>query len=78
MNHLYPRGYKVFNHDVKVVSHDRSKYCYPDIFVTKEPAAENNQYIKYEPEVIVEVISSSAYITDTVVDKYIAYTAFLP
>ena len=73
MNHLYPKGYEVFTHDVKVASPDRTKYFYPDIFVTREPESEQNQYIKYEPELIVEVISPSTHITDTV-DKYIAYT----
>lgn len=67
------KGYDVFINDVKVASHDRAKYFYPDVFATKEPDTENNQYIKYEPELIVEVISPSSHITDTV-DKYIAYT----
>ena len=74
MNHLFTKSYEVFNHDVKVSSHDRDKYFYPDVFATKELSTEENQYIKYEPEIIVEVISPSTHITDTV-DKYIAYTS---
>lgn len=74
VQHLIPKGYQVYNHDVKVASHDRSKYFYPDVFITKEPETVQNEYIKYEPELIVEVISPSSHITDTV-DKYIAYTA---
>lgn len=70
---LKPKGFKVYVNDVKVASHDRAKYFYPDVFVTKEADTETNQYIKYEPELIVEVISPSSHITDTV-DKYIAYT----
>ncbi|MBD0285411.1 MAG: Uma2 family endonuclease [Flavisolibacter sp.] len=70
---LRPKGYEVFNHDVKVASHDRSKYFYPDVFVTRESETQHNQYIKYEPELIVEVLSPSTHIMDTV-DKYIAYT----
>lgn len=74
VNQLYPKRYEVFNHDVKVASYDKSKYFYPDVFVTKEPESGQNEYIKYEPELIVEVISPSSHITDTV-DKYIAYTS---
>lgn len=44
------------------------------MFVTKEAKTEKNQYIKYEPELVVEVISPSSRIMDTV-DKYIDYTA---
>lgn len=74
MNHLFLKGFAVFSHDIKVSNHERTKYFYPDVFVTKEAATEQNQYIQYEPELIVEVISPSSHITDTV-DKYIAYTA---
>jgi Uma2 family endonuclease len=74
VKHLIPKGYQVYNHDVKVAGHDRAKYFYPDIFVTKETENEYNPYIKFEPELIVEVISPSSHITDTV-DKYIAYTS---
>ena len=71
---LRPKGYEICMNDVKVASHDRTKYFYPDVFITKEKITEQNQYIQYEPELIVEVISPSTHITDTV-DKYIAYTA---
>lgn len=43
------------------------------MFITREPRLEANRYTKYEPELIVEVLSPSTYNTDTV-DKYIAYT----
>ncbi|HYO22050.1 MAG TPA: Uma2 family endonuclease [Flavisolibacter sp.] len=72
--HLKPKGFQVYINDVKVATTDKTKYYYPDIFATKETRSEQNQYIKYEPELIVEVISPSTHITDTV-DKYIAYTA---
>lgn len=71
---LRARGFEVFSHDMKLASHDRNKYFYPDVFVTKEPQTEQNEYIQYEPELIVEVISPTSYITDTV-DKYLSYTA---
>lgn len=74
VQHLIPKGYQVYNHDVKVASHDRTKYFYPDVFITKEPENEKTEYIKYEPELIVEVLSPSTHITDRV-DKYISYTA---
>ena len=70
---LKQKGFNVYINDVKVASHDRTKYFYSDVFATKEADNETNQYIKYEPELIVEVISPSSHITDTV-DKYIAYT----
>jgi Uma2 family endonuclease len=74
VQHLMPRGYQVYNHDVKIATPDKTKYYYPDVFITNEPRTEENRYIKHEPELIVEVISPSSHITDTV-DKYIAYTA---
>ena len=43
------------------------------MFITKEPKADANRYIKYEPELIVEVLSPSTFRTNTI-DKYIAYT----
>lgn len=70
---LTTKGYDTYINDVKVSSHDRAKYFYPDVFATKEPDNAATQYIKYEPELIVEVVSPTSHITDTV-DKYIAYT----
>ncbi len=69
-----PKGFQVFINDVKVATPDNTKYFYPDVFITRELKREENRYIKYEPELIVEVISPSTHITDTV-DKYIAYTS---
>ena len=43
------------------------------MFVTKEERSTSNQYIKYEPEIIVEVVSETTQVTDYV-DKYIDYT----
>lgn len=74
MNQLEPKGYEVYSHDMKVSNCDRNKYFYPDVFVTKEPKTEANEYIQYEPELIVKVISTTSRITDTV-DKYIEYSA---
>ncbi len=69
---LKSQGFQIYNHDVKVAIPGGSKYYYPDVFVTKEAKTEKNRYIKYEPELIVEVISTTSRTTDTV-DKYIDY-----
>lgn len=74
LQHLKSKGFQVYMNDVKVSTYDRTKYYYPDVFITREVRNEQNQYIKYEPELIVEVISPFTHITDTV-DKYISYTA---
>ena len=68
------KGFQVYINDVKLATPDKKKYYYPDVFITREAKTDENRYIKYEPELIVEVVSPSTYITDTV-DKYLAYTA---
>ncbi len=71
--HLKPKGFQIYINDVKVSTDNITKFYYPDVFATREQRTEKNQYIKSEPELIVEVISPTTHITDTV-DKYIAYT----
>lgn len=56
---------------VKIFGED--KYYYPDVLVTREQETAANQYIKFEPVLIVEVVSESSQVYDYV-DKYIAYT----
>jgi Uma2 family endonuclease len=68
------KGFQVYINDVKVAIPDKTKYFYPDVFLTREPKSEENRYVKSQPELIVKVISPSTHITDTV-DKYIAYTS---
>lgn len=70
---LLPKGYSVFNHDVKLAIPNENKYFYPDVFATKEVSNEENQYIKASPEIIVEVVSKYSHTTDYI-DKYIEYT----
>ena len=70
---LKTMGYFIYSHDVKLKIFGEYKYYYPDVFVTKEPKDENNQYIKNEPELIVEVVSESSQVNDYV-DKFIDYT----
>jgi Uma2 family endonuclease len=65
-------GYFVYNRDVKVKIFGENKYYYPDVFVTKELKNENNKYVKYEPILIIEVVSETTHTTDYV-DKYVAY-----
>jgi Uma2 family endonuclease len=73
INNIMPKGYQVYMNDVKVGIPGGTKYFYPDVFITREQRTEGNQYIKYSPELIVEVVSPSTHITDTV-DKYLAYS----
>ncbi len=72
-NFLKSKGYTSYTHDVKVAISGGNKFYYPDVFITKEEKNDNNRYIKYEPEIIVEVVSESTQVTDYV-DKYIDYT----
>jgi len=72
-NLLKTLGYFIYSHDVKVKIFGENKYYYPDVFVTKEVKTKDNQYIKSEPVLIVEVVSETSQVTDYV-DKYIDYT----
>ncbi len=73
MQLLRKKGNQVYAHDVKVEIFGENKYYYPDVFVTKEAKTKDNQYIKSEPVLIVEVVSETSQVTDYV-DKYIDYT----
>ena len=68
-------GYQVYNHDVKVGIPGGRKFYYPDVFVTAEPRMPENQYIKYSPQIIVEVVSESSQ-THDYVNKYLDYIQF--
>ena len=57
---------------VKVKIPDELKYFYPDVFATKEITGTTKQYIKHEPEIIVEVLSETTRKYD-MVDKFISY-----
>ncbi len=73
MQLLGKKGNQVYAHDVKVKIFGENKYYYPDVFVTIEVKTKDNQYIKSEPVLIVEVVSETSQVTDYV-DKYIDYT----
>lgn len=70
---LISNGYAVYAFDLKVKIFGENKYYYPEVFVTKEAKTEDNQYIKYEPVLIAEVVSEESQVSDYV-NKYIDYT----
>lgn len=70
---LKQRGYTAYSHNVKVAIPGGNKFYYPDVFATREEKTADNRYIKYRPEIIVEVVSESSQVTDYV-DKYMDYT----
>ena len=71
---LKPKGYFTYINDVKVAIPGGEKYFYPDTFSTREPKGYENQYIKYSPELIVEIVSPGSHSHDYI-DKYIEYTS---
>lgn len=70
---LRPKGFQVFMNDVKVAIPGSARYYYPDVFLTAEPKTPDNQYIKREPVLIVEVVSPGSQ-TQDYVHKYLDYT----
>lgn len=69
---LKENGYSVYMEGVKIKIPDESKYYYPDVFATKETIGTTKQYIKYQAEIIVEVLSETTRKYD-LVDKFINY-----
>jgi Uma2 family endonuclease len=65
-------GYKIYMENMKVQIANENQYYYPDIFITKEPEADHNKYVQFQPELIVEVLSNTTRIRD-MVDKFIQY-----
>lgn len=51
---------------------NENQYYYPDIFITKEPERDENRYVQFEPELIIEVVSETTRTKD-MVDKFIQY-----
>jgi Uma2 family endonuclease len=70
---LKPKGYFLYVNDIKVAIPGEKKFFYPDVFVTREQKTENNQYIKYAPELLAEIVSPGSHSHDYI-DKYIEYT----
>lgn len=71
-NLLKDKGYEVYMENMKVKIQDENQFYYPDIFITKEKETDNNRYVQFEPELIVEVLSETTRTKD-MVDKFIQY-----
>ena len=69
---LTDMGFEVYMENMKVKIQGENQYYYPDIFITREPETENNKYVQYEPELIVEVLSEFTRSRD-MADKFIQY-----
>lgn len=72
---LKQKGYSVYMESVKIKVPQEAKYYYPDVFVTKEKITDTKEYVKHQPELILEVLSESTRKYDTV-DKFINYQKF--
>ena len=71
-NLLTHTEYEVYIENMKVKIQNESQYYYPDIFITKEAETNENKYVQFEPELIVEVLSENTRTKD-MVDKFIQY-----
>lgn len=69
---LQNTSYEVFIENMKVKIQGENQYYYPDIFVTKEVETDENKYVQFAPELVVEVLSDATRSKDTV-DKFIQY-----
>ncbi len=69
---LKSKGYSIYMQSVKVKSPNEPNYFYPDVFATKETTGDTKQYVKHQPEIIVEVLSDATRKYD-MVDKFISY-----
>ncbi len=57
---------------MKVKIENEDQYCYPDIFITKKTETDENRFVQFQPELIVEVLSETTSTKD-MVDKFIQY-----
>ena len=69
---LESKGYEVFIESMQIKIPDESYYYYPDIFISKEKQTDDNKYVQFEPELIVEVLSETTRVKD-MTDKFIQY-----
>lgn len=65
-------AYEVYIGSMKVKIQNENQYYYPDIFITKEPETDENRFVQFQPELIVEVLSETTRTKD-MVDKFIQY-----
>ncbi len=71
-NLLKDKGYEVYIENMKVKIENENQYYYPDIFITKETETDENRFVQFQPELIVEVLSETTRTKD-MVDKFIQY-----
>ncbi|MDQ6843063.1 MAG: Uma2 family endonuclease [Bacteroidota bacterium] len=69
---LKPSGYKVYMENMKVKIENENQYYYPDTFITREPETDENRYVQFQPELIIEVLSETTRTKD-LIDKFIQY-----
>ncbi|HUZ58610.1 MAG TPA: Uma2 family endonuclease [Hanamia sp.] len=69
---LIDKGYEVYIENMKIKIPNENQYFYPDIFITKEKQTDENKYVQFEPELIVEVLSETTRVRD-MTDKFIQY-----
>lgn len=69
---LIDKGYEAYIENMKIKIPNENQYYYPDIFVTKEKQTDENKYVQFEPELIVEVLSETTRVKD-MADKFIQY-----
>jgi Uma2 family endonuclease len=67
-----PFGFNVFIENMKVKIPNEDQYYYPDVFITRETQTDENKYVQFEPELIVEVLSETTRVKD-MTDKFIQY-----
>ena len=67
-----PLGFNVFIENMKVKILNENQYYYPDISITREAQTDENKYVQFEPELIVEVLSETTRVKD-MTDKFIQY-----
>ena len=67
-----PLGFKAFIENMKVKIPNENQFYYPDIFISKEAQTDENKYVQFEPELIVEVLSEATRVKD-MTDKFIQY-----
>ncbi|MEO8116818.1 MAG: Uma2 family endonuclease [Bacteroidota bacterium] len=72
LNSTKPLGFNVFIENMKVKIPHEDLYFYPDIFITREAQTNDNKYVQFQPELIVEVLSESSRVRD-LTDKFIQY-----
>lgn len=65
-------AYEIYIGSMKVKIPNEDQYYYPDIFITKEVETDENRFVQFQPELIIEVLSETTRTKD-MVDKFIQY-----